>query len=201
MYHIVSIMPKFENQLETFYATNRQEWREWLEKNHHTSIGIWLIYYKVKSGKPSVQYTEAVKEALCFGWIDSKVKSLDEERYMQIFTPRKPKSVWSKLNKKYIEELIEQNLMTDAGLKKIEVAKQDSSWNQLDAIEELIIPADLKQALEANETANKYFQAFSNSSKKNILFWIENAKRTETRLKRIEQTISSAELNKNPLVR
>jgi uncharacterized protein YdeI (YjbR/CyaY-like superfamily) len=194
-------MPKFDNQLETFYAINRQEWREWLEKNHHTSIGIWLIYYKVKSGKPSVQYSEAVKEALCFGWIDSKVKSLDEERYMQIFTPRKAKSVWSKLNKKYIEELIEQNLMTDVGLKKIEVAKQDTSWNQLDAIEELIIPADLKQALEANETANRYFQAFNNSSKKNILFWIESAKRPETRLKRIEQTISSAELNKNPLVR
>ncbi|MBD6615472.1 hypothetical protein FNW02_06370 [Komarekiella sp. 'clone 1'] len=193
-------MPKFDNQLETFYATNRQKWREWLEKNHHTSIGIWLIYYKVKSGKPSVQYSEAVKEALCFGWIDSKVKSLDEERYMQIFTPRKSKSVWSKLNKKYIEELIEQNLMTDAGLKKIEVAKQDNSWNTLDAIEELIIPVDLKQALEANETANKYFQAFSKSSKKNILFWIESAKRPETRLKRIEQTISSATQNKNPLV-
>ncbi|MBW4689038.1 MAG: YdeI/OmpD-associated family protein [Komarekiella atlantica HA4396-MV6] len=193
-------MPKFDNQLETLYAANRQEWREWLEKNHQTSIGIWLIYYKVKSGQSSVQYSEAVKEALCFGWIDSKVKSLDEERYMQIFTPRKPKSVWSKLNKKYIEELIEQNLMTDAGLKKIEVAKQDSSWNKLDAIEELIIPVDLKQALEANETANKYFQAFSNSSKKNILFWIESAKRPETRLKRIEQTISSATQNKNPLV-
>ncbi|WP_193197533.1 YdeI/OmpD-associated family protein [Nostoc sp. MG11] len=194
-------MLKFDNQLETLYATNRQVWREWLEKNHHTSIGIWLIYYKVKSGKPSVQYSEAVKEALCFGWIDSKVKSLDEERYMQIFTPRKPKSVWSKLNKKYIEELIEQNLMTDAGLKKIEVAKQDSSWSKLDAIEELIIPVDLKQALEANEIANKYFQAFSNSSKKNILFWIESAKRPETRLKRIEQTISSATQDKNPLVR
>ncbi len=201
MYHIVSIMPKFDNQLETFYATNRQEWREWLEKNHNISVGIWLIYYKVKSGKPSVQYSEAVKEALCFGWIDSKVKSLDEERYMQIFTPRKPKSVWSKLNKKYIEELIEQDLMTDAGLKKIEVAKQDTYWNKLDAIEELIIPVDLKQALEANETANKYFQAFSNSSKKNILFWIESAKRPETRLKRIEQTINSAAQNKNPLVR
>ncbi|NDJ20218.1 hypothetical protein GS682_00855 [Nostoc sp. B(2019)] len=194
-------MPKFDNQLETFYATNRQEWREWLEKNHNISVGIWLIYYKVKSGKPSVQYSEAVKEALCFGWIDSKVKSLDEERYMQIFTPRKPKSVWSKLNKKYIEELIEQDLMTDAGLKKIEVAKQDTYWNKLDAIEELIIPVDLKQALEANETANKYFQAFSNSSKKNILFWIESAKRPETRLKRIEQTINSAAQNKNPLVR
>ncbi|HAJ59334.1 MAG TPA: hypothetical protein DCP31_08740 [Cyanobacteria bacterium UBA8543] len=194
-------MPKPNNQLETFQAKDRKEWREWLKKNHHTSLGVWLICYKVKSGKPSVQYSEAVKEALCFGWIDSKVKSLDAERYMQIFTPRKRKSVWSKLNKQYIEELIEQGLMTEAGLVKIEAAKQDGSWNTLDAIEELIIPVDLKQALEANETAKRYFEAFSKSSKKNILFWIESAKRPETRLKRIEQTISSAAQNKNPLAR
>ncbi len=89
---------------------------------------MWLIYYKVKSGKQSVRYSEAVKEALCFGWIDSKVKSLDEVRYMQIFTPRKLKSVWLKLNKQYIEELIEQGLMTTVGLEKIEAAKQDGSW-------------------------------------------------------------------------
>ncbi len=194
-------MPKPDNQLDNFHATERKEWRQWLEKNYRSSLGVWVIYYKVKSGKPSVRYSEAVKEALCFGWIDSKVKSLDEERYMQIFTPRKPKSVWSKLNKQYIEELIEQGLITPSGLEKIEAAKQDGSWNKLDAIEQLIIPADLKKALEANETANRYFEAFSNSSKKNILFWIESAKRPETRLKRIEQTISSAAQNKNPLAR
>ncbi|MBE9192736.1 YdeI/OmpD-associated family protein [Gloeocapsopsis crepidinum LEGE 06123] len=189
------------DDLETFQAQDRQQWREWLEKNHCTSSGIWLIYYKVKSGKPSIQYSEAVKEALCFGWIDSKVRSLNEESYMQIFTPRKPKSVWSKLNKQYIEELIEQNLMTEAGLKKIEAAKQDGSWTTLDASEALIIPADLQQALEAHKIANKYFAEFSNTSKKNILFWISNAKRLETRLKRIEQTINSAAQNKNPLAR
>jgi uncharacterized protein YdeI (YjbR/CyaY-like superfamily) len=191
-------MPNFDNQLETFHAPNRQAWREWLEKNHHNYIGVWLIYYKVKSGQPSIRYSEAVKEALCFGWIDSKVNSLDENRYMQIFTPRKPKSVWSKLNKQYIEELIEQGLMTEAGLKKIAAAKQNGSWTTLDAIEALIIPDDLQQALAANEIANKYFQAFSNSVKKNILFWIESAKRPETRLKRIEQTIISATQNVNP---
>lgn len=194
-------MPQFENQLETVYAKDRQQWRQWLEENHHSCVGIWLIYYKIKSGKASIKYSEAVKEALCFGWIDSKVKSLDEERYMQIFTPRKPKSVWSKLNKQYIEELITQNLMTEAGLKKIEAAKQDGSWTSLDAIEALTIPADLQLALAANETANRYFEAFSNSSKKNILSWIDSAKRPETRLKRIEQTISSAAQNKNPLNR
>ena len=194
-------MPKFDDQLETIYASDRSAWREWLEKNHRTSLGIWLVYYKVKSGKPSVKYSEAVKEALCFGWIDSKVKSLDEDRYRQIFTPRKPKSVWSKLNKQYIEELTEQGFITEVGLGKIAVAKQNGSWNTLDAIEALTIPMDLRIALEANEIANRNFEAFNNSSKKNILFWIDSAKRPETRLKRIEQTISSAAQNKNPLIR
>ncbi len=192
-------MPKSNIQLETIYAKDRREWRKWLEENHRLSPSIWLVYYKVKSGKPSVKYSEAVKEALCFGWIDSKVKSLDQERYMQIFTPRKPKSVWSKLNKQYIEELIEQSLMTEAGLEKMEAAKQDGSWKILDAIEALIIPQDLEQALLLNETANRYFQAFSNTSKKNILFWIESAKRPETRLKRIEETINAAAQNQNTL--
>jgi uncharacterized protein YdeI (YjbR/CyaY-like superfamily) len=194
-------MPKFEEQLESVYASDRQEWREWLAKNHLTSPGVWLIYYKVKSGKSSVKYSEAVKEALCFGWIDSKVKSLNEDRYQQIFTPRKPKSVWSKLNKQYIEELIAQGLMTEVGFTKIAAAKQDGSWNSLDAIEALTIPMDLQQALAANSSANLNFAAFSNSLKKNILFWIESAKRPETRLKRIEQTVISAAQNKNPLSR
>lgn len=191
----------FDDQLETLYAKNRGHWRQWLEQNHLTSVGIWLIYYKVKSGKPSISYSDAVKEALCFGWIDSKVKSLDAERYQQIFTPRKPQSVWSKLNKQYIEEISEQGLITEAGLQKIAAAKQDGSWYKLDAIQALIIPADLEQVLSTNATAKSYFKAFNNSTKKNILFWIESAKRPETRLKRIEQTISFAEQNKNPLAR
>ncbi len=195
------MMPKFEEQLEFIYASDRNQWREWLGKNHLTSPGIWLVYYKVKSGQPSVRYSEAVQEALCFGWIDSKVKSLDESRYQQIFTPRKPKSVWSKLNKQYIEELIAAGLMTEFGLAKIADAKKDGSWTSLDAIEALIIPSDLQQALAANSSANLNFAAFSNSTKKNILFWIENAKRPETRLKRIEQTVTSAAQNRNPLSR
>lgn len=190
-----------EDTLKSIYASSRQEWRQWLRENHSTCIGIWLIYYKVKSGKPSVKYSEAVKEALCFGWIDSKVKSLDALTYMQIFTPRKPKSVWSKLNKQYIEELTEQGLMTEAGLIKIEAAKLDGSWTSLDAIEALIIPDDLQLALQANEIAFQNFQAFSNTSKKNILLWVTSARRLETRLNRIEQTVNAAAQNKNPLSR
>lgn len=158
---------RMDDQLESIYASDRASWRTWLKQNHRTSSGVWLIYYKVKSSKPSVLYAEAVKEALCFGWIDSKVKSIDEERYRQIFTPRKPKSVWSKLNKQYIEELIDQRLMTDAGLVKILAAKEDNSWTTLDAIEALVIPADLIAALNSNQTAQQNFERFSNSSKKN----------------------------------
>lgn len=194
-------MPKPGKQLESFYAKTRQEWREWLEKNHLTSDGLWLIYYKKDTGIPSVSYDEAVEEALCFGWIDSKVNALDNERYKQVFSPRKYKSVWSKLNKQRVEKLIGQGLMTSAGLAKIAAAKQDGSWHTLDAIEALIIPADLKQALETNETANRYFEGFSNSSKKNILFWIESAKRPQTRLNRIAQAVSAAAQNRNPLAR
>lgn len=195
------VMPKFDETLETVYASDRQGWRQWLEQNHRTSPGIWLIYYKVKSGKPSIQYSEAVKEALCFGWIDSKVKSLDEDRYQQVFTPRKPKSVWSQLNKQYIEELIQQGQMTPAGLEKINAATQDGSWTSLDEIEALTLPLDLRQALEANNTAKQNFTALSRSTKKNILYWISSAKRPETRLKRIEQAVSSVAQNKNPLTR
>lgn len=194
-------MPKFESQLEEVYASDRTAWRKWLAENHQISQGIWLVYYKVNSGTPSVKYSEAVKEALCFGWIDSKVNSIDHDRYKQIFTPRKPKSVWSKLNKQYVEELIEQSLMTAAGLAKIEAAKQDGSWTALDAVEALIVPLDLQQALEQNETAKQNFEAFSNTTKKNVLSWIESAKRSETRMKRIEQTIEAAHQNRNPLAR
>ncbi len=194
-------MPKFDDQLDSVYASDRQAWRQWLRLNHQEAIGIWLIYYKVSSGKPSISYSDAVKEALCFGWIDSKVQTLDPERYRQIFTPRKPKSVWSKLNKQYVEELTAQGLMTAAGLEKIATAQQDGSWYSLDAIEALEIPLDLQQAFELNSMSQKNFRAFNKSTKKNILFWIASAKRPATRLQRIEQTIQAALKNQSPLSR
>jgi uncharacterized protein YdeI (YjbR/CyaY-like superfamily) len=127
------------------------------------------------------------------------VKSLDIERYQQIFTPRKPKSVWSKLNKQYLEESIKAGLMTEFGLSKIAFSKSDGSWTALDAVDALIIPVDLQEYLENNPLANQHFQQFNNSTKKNILAWIESAKRPETRLKRIQKTIVSSQENKSPL--
>src|SRR5579872_3692805 len=130
----------------TFRSKDRAAWRKWLEKNHKSSSGVWLIYYKKDSGKTRVPYADAVEEALCFGWIDSTLNPIDKDSYMQLFTPRKPKSGWSKLNKERVEKLIEQGLMTNAGLEKIEEAKLHGTWNKLDHIESFTIPPILEKA-------------------------------------------------------
>jgi uncharacterized protein YdeI (YjbR/CyaY-like superfamily) len=183
------------SEFEKVYAKDRATLRKWLEQNHTTKVGIWLVYYKKNSGKPSISYPEAVKEALCFGWIDSKVNAIDSERYMQVFTPRKAKSVWSALNKRYIAELQGQNLMTAAGLKCIEVARQNGMWESLDKVEALELPDELVKAFKKNKLAKENFDKFPPSSRKLILQWIASAKRDETRQKRIEETVTLAAQN------
>ncbi len=177
------------------HPLSRAEWRAWLEQNHTRAEGIWLISYKKATGKPRVEYDEAVEEALCFGWIDSKGNKLDEERSLLWFAPRKPKTGWSKPNKERVERLIAAGLMAPAGLVKIEAAKQDGSWNALDAVEALEIPPDLAEALARYSLAQQHFEAFPRSVKRGILEWISNAKRAETRAKRIEETARLAEDN------
>jgi len=186
------------DQFERYYAIDRVEWRQWLEKNHLTSPGVWLVYYKKNSDKMGVEYEEAVEEALSFGWIDSKVNTLDEERYMQVFTPRKPGSIWSKINKERVEKLIEKGLMTTVGIEKVEAAKKDGSWNFLDDIENLVVPEDLKKNLDDDEKAFKNFEAFTTSKKKQILYWVASAKRQDTRDRRIKKIVESAAMNKIP---
>ncbi len=186
------------DQLERFYARNREEWRYWLTEHHETSPGVWLIYYKKNSGKNGISYDDAVEEALSFGWIDSKVNTLDEERYMQVFTPRKPGSTWSKLNKQRIEKLMEKDLMKPRGLEKVEAAKKDGSWNFLDDIEDLVVPKDLKNALNESKLAFDNFEACSDSVKKQMLYWIASAKKDETRIKRIEKTLESIKKGETP---
>ena len=122
------------SELKTCFAKDRKAWRKWLEKNHVASPGIWLIYYKKTSGKKRLEYNDAVEEALCFGWIDSTTRPIDEEKYMQRFTPRKSKSGWSAINKQRIEKMISQDLMIAAGIEKIEMAKKNGSWESLDKI-------------------------------------------------------------------
>jgi uncharacterized protein YdeI (YjbR/CyaY-like superfamily) len=180
-----------------FYPKTRKEWRRWLTTNHEHSAGVWVINYKKESGKPRVPYADAVEEALCFGWIDSVMNPLDDDSYMQLFTPRKPKSNWSKLNKQRIEKLVEQGLMMPAGAARIEAARRDGSWTLLDAVEALEVPADLSKALARNKTAQKNFEAFSPSRKKMLLYWVNEAKRPETRAKRITEAVAAAKENRD----
>src|ERR1700730_15023429 len=185
-------MEKIPIKKNTFYPKNRKAWRGWLQKNHEKEKEVWIIYYKKHSVKPTISYNDAVEEALCFGWIDSRANKIDEDCYMQVFNPRRRKSNWSKLNKERIEKLVANGLMTAIGLEKIELAKKDGSWNKLDDVYAMVIPPDLKKAFATNKKAWKNFDAFSPSSKRGILSWIESAKRPETRQKRIDQTVKSA---------
>jgi uncharacterized protein YdeI (YjbR/CyaY-like superfamily) len=156
---------------------------------------VWLISYKKFTGKPHVEYDEAVEEALCFGWVDSKPNKLDDERSMLWFAPRKRGSGWSKPNKERVERMIAAGLMTPAGMEKVAAAQRDGSWNALDAVEALEIPPDLETALAAYSSARQNFAAFPRSAKRGILEWIANAKRPETRAKRIEETARLAKNN------
>lgn len=174
---------------------SRGEWREWLAVNHTRTEGLWLITYKKRSGRPHVSYDEVVEEALCFGWIDSKGNKLDDDRTMLWMAPRKPGTGWSALNKKRIAALGEVGLMMPPGLAKIEAAKQDGSWELLDAIERLEVPSDLATALSENEAAKVNFEAFPRSAKRGILEWIASAKRAETRDRRIAETVELAAQN------
>ena len=184
-----------DTPINAVHPLTRVEWREWLTQNHTRSEGVWLISYKKAAGKPRFDYDVAVEEALCFGWIDSKPNKLDHERSMLWFAPRKSGTGWSRPNKLRIEKMMSAGQMTAAGLAKVELAKQDGSWTSLDSIEDLEIPPDLGQALENNPLAQQYFEAFPRSVKRGILEWIFNAKRTETRAKRIEETVALAAQN------
>jgi len=180
---------------EEIYFENDVKWRRWLSKNYNSSKGIYLILYKVSSDIPSMRWEEAVRVALCYGWIDSTVKNLGGEKRRQLFTPRKRKSVWSKLNKTHIKYLVAENLMHESGLEKILEAKKDGSWIALDDVENLVIPEDLQQAFNVNKVAFKNYQAFSMSYRKGYLYWLHSGKRKATREKRIAEIIKLCDLN------
>lgn len=180
------------DELKDFHPLIRKAWRDWLAKNYDKSDGVWFVYFKKHTGKPRVSYEEAVEEALCFGWIDSLPRKLDEDRTKLLFTPRKSKSVWSQLNKKRINKLIASGAMREFGLAKIEAAKKDGSWNTLDASDNLEIPAELAKAFRRDRTAQKNFDGFTTSVKKAILYWLNSAKRDETRAARIVKIVTMA---------
>ncbi|CAN1210280.1 Bacteriocin-protection protein [Tumidithrix helvetica PCC 7403] len=179
----------------SIHPKTRSEWRLWLQSNHTRAEGIWLVSYKKATQKPRFEYNDAVEEALCFGWIDSKPNKLDDERSLLWFAPRKAGTGWSKPNKERVDKLIASGLMAEAGLAKVEAAKRDGSWNVLDAVEALEIPSDLGEALGSYPNAQLNFDAFPRSVKRGILEWIAIAKKPETRAKRIEETAKLAAEN------
>ena len=181
--------------VQVLRPTSRKEWRKWLSANHHQEQSAWLIISHKNSKNPTLYYPEAIEEALCFGWIDSKAVSRDAESFYQYFTPRKPKSKWSRINRARVEKLVHDGLMRPAGQAMIDLAKKTGTWEALDHVDHSVIPDDLKKRFARNKKALKNFQAFSPSSKKMILHWILDAKRPETRKKRVELTVAQAANN------
>jgi uncharacterized protein YdeI (YjbR/CyaY-like superfamily) len=175
-----------------YYAKNRKSWRSWLLKNAESAKNIWLIIYHKNATTPSLSYDEAVEEALCFGWIDSKPNKRDQESYFLFFAQRKPKSNWSKANRERAERMIKSNQMTKKGQEMIDLAKKTGTWLALTEVQASILPDDLKKTLGKNKIALQNFEKFPPSSKRIILEWILNAKKEETRLKRITETVDLA---------
>lgn len=172
------------------------EWREWLEVNHRSHPqGVYLILYKLEAQIPTMRWEEAVKVALCFGWIDSTVKNLGGPKRRQYFCPRNPKSSWSKLNKTYIAELENSGLIHESGLNAIELAKETGMWTEMDDVENGVIPIDLQKAFDMNPAAFENYQNFAPGYRKSYLSWLHGAKRQETRLKRITQIIDRCAAN------
>ena len=187
-----------EKDKETKYFENRIHWREWLLENHEQSENLWVQFYKVSSPEPSMRWEEAVQEALCFGWIDGRKKTLDNKSYIQLFSKRKAKSTWSRINKVSVENLIASGQMTEAGLAVIERAKKNGSWTILDSVENLEVPKLLEVEFEKNSNAKDFYNNLSRSNKKILLSWIVLAKRDETKATRIKKIVEKASEGKLP---
>ncbi len=177
------------------YCENAAEWRNWLAQYHQQEKNVWLVIYRKNGPTPSVQTDEAIDEALCFGWIDSKPNKRDAESFFLFFSQRNPKSKWSGVNKRKVEKLLAEGKMAPAGLAMVELAKQTGTWTALDEATNLVIPPDLEQALRSFPNAEANFLAFPPSTRRGILEWILNAKQPETRQKRVMETATLAERN------
>jgi uncharacterized protein YdeI (YjbR/CyaY-like superfamily) len=177
------------------HADDRAAWRSWLEANHASARGVWLVTWRPRSGRVGLDYEAAIEEALCFGWVDSTSGRVDDERGRLYFAPRKPRSVWAASNKARIERLVREGRMAPAGLAAVERAKADGSWQILDAAERLEVPDDLAAALEGRPPAAANFAAFPPSARKMLLGWIAVARRPETRARRIAEVAEAAARN------
>ncbi len=178
------------------YFQRDLDWYDWLLQHHDKFSGVYLVFYKLEMNIPTMRWEEAVRVALCFGWIDSTVKSLGNGKRRQYFCPRKPKSPWSAVNKEHIKSLERTNLIHESGYLIIEAAKKDGSWSAMDAVEKGIIPEDLQHAFDQHPLAFENYQGFARGYRKSYLSWLHQAKRDETRKKRIQLIIEYCTANK-----
>jgi len=183
--------------MKQVYVKTRDEWRNWLNQNHVRNTGIWLVFYKKHTGKPTLEYDAAVEEALCFGWIDSIIKKLDDERYVRKFTPRKSDSRWSELNRKRVKKLMKQQLMTESGVARVKEARKSGLWEECDRPEiSFEIPREFESALAINSKAKMFFEQLAPTYRKQFVGWISVAKRPETRDRRVSESIALLEQGK-----
>jgi uncharacterized protein YdeI (YjbR/CyaY-like superfamily) len=176
-------------ELKRVRPKSRSAWRGWLERHHAASPGIWLVFAKKHTGLATLSYEDAVQEALCFGWIDSLVKSIDDRFHMQMFTPRKPKSAWSVTNKARVAKLMKTGVMAPAGRAAVEEAKKSGSWNRYASVDAMAMPPELKRALDANPDAKKNWPTYTPSAQRSFLHMVDGAKRPETREKYVRRVI------------
>jgi len=195
----VKPVQKPAKELPVLLFADQQTWATWLAENHTTSTGLWLQLAKKASGLTSVSYAEALDIALCYGWIDGQKQSYDEDSWLQKFTPRGTKSIWSKINREKIAQLIERGLMQLAGLAAVESAKQDGRWDAAyDSARTMTVPDDFQAALDQSAPAAAFFATLNSANRYAVLWRIQTAKKAETRTKRIEQFIHMLE-NKEKL--
>ncbi|MBD3287960.1 hypothetical protein GF337_04080 [candidate division KSB1 bacterium] len=180
------------NQL---YVKTRNEWRNWLSEHHDKVPEVWLVFYKKETGQPSIDYGASVEEALCFGWVDSLIKKIDDAKYARKYTPRNDDSVWSESNKKRVAKMIDQGKMTESGQVKIDVAKKNGMWNKKIQRPEIPseVPPELADALEENRVAKSFFNELAPTYQKQFIMWISTAKRAETKIKRVRESIALLE--------
>ncbi|EDP70245.1 hypothetical protein FBALC1_11947 [Flavobacteriales bacterium ALC-1] len=182
-------------QFPELYFQRDTDWYDWLLSNHDKQKAIYLVFYKLETKRPTMRWEEAVKVALCFGWIDSTVKSLGGGKRIQYFSPRNPKSTWSALNKKYIVELEKAGLIQEPGWKLINLAKETGKWTEMDDVENGVIPKELQDAFDKNERAFENYLSFARGYRKSYLSWLHSAKREATRHKRITEIIKLCDAN------
>ena len=175
-----------------YHAESRAQWRAWLEANHRAGPGVWLCSWRTVAGGPRCPYPDVVEEAICFGWIDSTASRLDDDRRLQLLTPRKPKSTWTRLNRQRVADMEAAGLMTDAGRGAVERARGNGWWTILDPVEDLVEPDDLSAALDAEPTARIAWDTFPPTARKAMLWWVISAVKHDTRQRRIDTIVAEA---------